>query len=79
MPFRGLGSGTSVEIISYQEVNYGNGKMETGEGTNSLETIQRARGDGTAISGYLWSVVSTLSVEAHPYDGDGVGTGHRGV
>jgi hypothetical protein len=28
-----------------KEVSYGNGKMETGERANSLETIQRARGD----------------------------------
>jgi hypothetical protein len=36
-----------VEIINYRRGGYGNGKMETRERTNYLETVQGARGDGT--------------------------------
>jgi len=46
---KGLGSGALFENNTLEEVSYDNGKMETWERASSVETIQGARGDGTAL------------------------------
>jgi len=57
-------------------VSYGNGEIEARKGSGSLEAIERAQVDGTALCGYLRSTVSNIGVEAYPYRGDVMGTGH---
>ena len=57
-------------------MSYDNGKMEAGERNNSLETIQRARGDGTALWRYLRAVVASW-LEALALGGEGMDTGNR--